>query len=338
MTFSSSAIVIGAATTTTTAPINHLFLLHPPDLPQPIMFKIAIPHSYPSGGQPPEVISLSVEGRRKAAHRHSQEHGEEEIWLGQARDVMQSVYDQNGREAVCLYEFIEGMKEVLTPLCPLEPEPELPGAEGGGGYYSYGDNAEAPQSEPHQEEEGWAVADPVMEKKSVFTAHACRVTSPSAAVPLVQRLVRGNKRLQRATHNIYAYRISMPGPPAIIYQDNEDDGEAAAGARVAHLLAVMGVVDVLVVVSRWYGGIKLGGDRFRIIGSVAREAVVRLLGEEKGVGSVGSGSGGGGAGGKGGGAADRPKDKDKDKDRDRDRDRDKDRDRDSKGKGKKAKR
>ena len=31
---------------------------------------------------------------------------------------------------------------------------------------------------------------------------------------------------------------------------------------MAHLLQVMGVWDVLVVVSRWYGGVKLGPDRF----------------------------------------------------------------------------
>lgn len=37
----------------------------------------------------------------------------------------------------------------------------------------------------------------------------------------------------------------------------------------------MEVWGVLVVVSRWYGGVKLGPDRFRCITGVAREAVVR---------------------------------------------------------------
>lgn len=37
----------------------------------------------------------------------------------------------------------------------------------------------------------------------------------------------------------------------------------------------MNVWDVLVVVSRWYGGVKLGPDRFSIINNVAREAVVK---------------------------------------------------------------
>lgn len=61
----------------------------------------------------------------------------------------------------------------------------------------------------------------------------------------------------------------------ITYQDCDDDGETAAGGRLLHLLQVMNVWDVLVVVSRWYGGIKLGPDRFSIINKVAREAIVK---------------------------------------------------------------
>lgn len=37
---------------------------------------------------------------------------------------------------------------------------------------------------------------------------------------------------------------------------------------------IQNVWNVLVVVSRWYGGVKLGPDRFSIINNVAREAVV----------------------------------------------------------------
>jgi hypothetical protein len=48
------------------------------------------------------------------------------------------------------------------------------------------------------------------------------------------------------------------------------DGETAAGSRLAHLLDILGVEDVVVVVSRWYGGIQLGADRFKHINNVAR--------------------------------------------------------------------
>lgn len=60
-----------------------------------------------------------------------------------------------------------------------------------------------------------------------------------------------------------------------IIQDSDDDGETAAGGRLLHLLQLMDAWNVLVVVTRWYGGVKLGPDRFRLINSVAREAVLR---------------------------------------------------------------
>ena len=40
-----------------------------------------------------------------------------------------------------------------------------------------------------------------------------------------------------------------------------------------HLMQLMDVWDVMVIVTRWYGGVLLGPDRFRIINNVAREAL-----------------------------------------------------------------
>lgn len=86
-----------------------------------------------------------------------------------------------------------------------------------------------------------------------------------------------------------AYRIrAARDGGGVTYEECEDDGEAGAGRRLLELLQRMEVWDVLVVVSRWYGGVKLGPDRFRCIGSVAREAVVRLREEEEGEEEEGS--------------------------------------------------
>lgn len=260
---------------------HHLFLLHPPDLPQPITFKIAIPHDYPAGGKPPEVISLSVEGR-STHHRSrrrrgkkddqnaaSEEEKEEARWLALSRDVMQIAYGQNGGEGVCMYEFVEGMKEVL----PAADEDTQNRDD------DLGDEVAEEEEQPAAVDRGWVLSETVTEKKSVFVGRACRVYSPEDAKRWVEELIRSDKRLMRATHNMYAYRISPQPGSSVMYQDNDDDGETAAGARLAHLLSIMDVTNVVVVVSRWFGGIKLGGDRFRIISSVGRDTVVRLLGE-----------------------------------------------------------
>ena len=57
----------------------------------------------------------------------------------------------------------------------------------------------------------------------------------------------------------------------ILKHDNDDDGEDAAGGRLAMLLDVRDEDGVMVVVSRWYGGVKLGPRRFAMIANVARE-------------------------------------------------------------------
>jgi len=55
--------------------------------------------------------------------------------------------------------------------------------------------------------------------------------------------------------------------------DYDDDGESQAGARLKHLLEILELDNVLVVVSRWYGGTLLGADRFKHINQAARDAL-----------------------------------------------------------------
>jgi hypothetical protein len=79
--------------------------------------------------------------------------------------------------------------------------------------------------------------------------------------------------------------------------DCDDDGETAAGSRLAHLLEILEVENVLVVVTRWFGGIHLGPDRFKHINQAGRDAleVGGFLESESGAGS-GGGAGGAGKG------------------------------------------
>ena len=52
-----------------------------------------------------------------------------------------------------------------------------------------------------------------------------------------------------------------------------------------HLLEILDITDRIVVVSRWFGGIKLGPDRFKLINNAARLvlkiAVTDLGGKEE---------------------------------------------------------
>ena len=56
-------------------------------------------------------------------------------------------------------------------------------------------------------------------------------------------------------------------------QDCDDDGETHAGSRMLHLLEILECQNILVVVSRWYGGIQLGPDRFKHINNAAKNVL-----------------------------------------------------------------
>ena len=46
-----------------------------------------------------------------------------------------------------------------------------------------------------------------------------------------------NKKIENATHNMYAYRFKQKNSENLV-KDCNDDGEASAGGRLLHLLEV----------------------------------------------------------------------------------------------------
>lgn len=112
----------------------------------------------------------------------------------------------------------------------------------------------------------------ITDRRSTFQPHLAPVVSPRQVKMVLEKLYE-NKKIASATHNIYAYRIYCEDRNTFL-QDCEDDGETAAGGRMLHLLQILDVRDVLVVVSRWYGGILLGPDRFKHINNCARRILV----------------------------------------------------------------
>ena len=65
------------------------------------------------------------------------------------------------------------------------------------------------------------------------------------------------KKFARATHNSWAM-IDADGTP-----HKGDDGEAGAGMVILRMLEREALTNHVIVVTRWYGGKHLGGDRFR---------------------------------------------------------------------------
>lgn len=112
----------------------------------------------------------------------------------------------------------------------------------------------------------------IEDRKSVFQGHTAEVKSTEEVKMVISKLYE-NKKIAGATHNMYAYRIFSPEKQSWL-SDCEDDGEDAAGGRMLHLLDILDVTDRLVVVTRWYGGVKLGPDRFKLINNAARKVLM----------------------------------------------------------------
>ena len=101
-------------------------------------------------------------------------------------------------------------------------------------------------------------------KHSRFLAQAAPVESPAQALAFLAELAR-----TPATHHCWAYRIGAD------YRSS-DDGEPAGTAGRPILAAIdgQGFDRVMVVVTRWYGGVNLGaGGLVRAYGGAAAECL-----------------------------------------------------------------
>ena len=262
--------IYGQKTIVQSEPASDVYILSIPNCG--VSLRLCFTSRYPE--QPPEI--LGTEGTSDTARK-----GYGAQVLTEARDILGRTFTPG---SVCLFDLLQGLEDCLQSEHDDREDAQIVNAP-----RENRENAKTEEisTEPwcpspsfHPPE--WTPSETVTSKKSTFVARACPVSSAGQARAALDDLIANDKRVAKATHNINAYRIRLEpssnlnnGSNELIYQDCDDDGETAAGGRLLHLLQVMDVWNVFVVVSRWYGGIQLGPDRFRIISQVAREAVVR---------------------------------------------------------------
>lgn len=107
-------------------------------------------------------------------------------------------------------------------------------------------------------------------KKSKFVAHIAKIESLDDVDKVLTHLKK-DKKIANATHNIYAFRFKENGE---IHEKHNDDGEYGASQPMLFILQRNEVMNCIVVVTRWYGGIQLGADRFKIINNLTKEAIL----------------------------------------------------------------
>ncbi|MBQ8245923.1 MAG: YigZ family protein [Lachnospiraceae bacterium] len=117
----------------------------------------------------------------------------------------------------------------------------------------------------------------IVEKKSRFIASVCSVSTPEEAQSFIEQV---KKKYWDAKHNCSAYVIGKEGQ----YTRCNDDGEPAqtAGLPMLEVLLHSEVRNIVVVVTRYFGGTLLGtGGLIRAYGQTVKTALENsVIGEE----------------------------------------------------------
>ncbi|MBU2961916.1 YigZ family protein [Citreicella sp. C3M06] len=102
----------------------------------------------------------------------------------------------------------------------------------------------------------------ISDRGSKYAVSGAPCGSDAEAKQLIKALCR-KKKFAKATHNTWGLLLES-GPI------KNDDGESGAGMVILRMLEREGLSGHLVVVTRWYGGKHLGGDRFRHVQDAVR--------------------------------------------------------------------
>ncbi|TNF20694.1 MAG: YigZ family protein [Rhodobacteraceae bacterium] len=100
------------------------------------------------------------------------------------------------------------------------------------------------------------------DRGSKYAVSGAPCASEQAAKDLLKTLKK-QKKFAKATHNTWG--VLLPDGPL-----KGDDGESGAGNVILRMLERDEIRNHLVIVTRWYGGKHLGGDRFRHVQTAVR--------------------------------------------------------------------
>jgi len=222
-------------------------------------FSFILPEGYPAHEPPKFTLTascLTVQG------------------LASLNQKLQEIWLENKEQTGIIFIWVEWMREHLLEFLnfkePQEKESKI----------------ESEPSEPNNRKEKEKVknpiafvpniisGDPVNERKSKFQAHLAEVHSIEEVELVVEELMK-NKKIRNATHNMYAYRLDLPGKP--MAEGREDDGENGGGDKILYILQVQSVANLVIVVTRWFGGVLLGPERFKLIQNVATSVLSSYL-------------------------------------------------------------
>ncbi|MDR1659278.1 MAG: YigZ family protein [Desulfovibrio sp.] len=115
----------------------------------------------------------------------------------------------------------------------------------------------------------------ILARRSRFLASCARAPDAASARAFVESV---RRRRSDATHNCWAYVAGPPGDTAHIGASDDGEPRGTAGRPMLNVLLHSGTGEICVVVSRWFGGVKLGtGGLARAYQDAVRENLASLV-------------------------------------------------------------
>lgn len=112
-------------------------------------------------------------------------------------------------------------------------------------------------------------------RRSRFLAQCARADSPASARAFVESV---RQRHSDATHNCWAFAAGAPGDTARIGASDDGEPRGTAGRPMLQVLLHSGIGELCMVVTRWFGGVKLGtGGLVRAYQDAVRENLAGLV-------------------------------------------------------------
>lgn len=108
-------------------------------------------------------------------------------------------------------------------------------------------------------------------KRSRFIVSAAHADNRDSALAFISDIT---TEFRDATHNCWAYAAGAPGDTGLIGMSDDGEPHGTAGKPILNALLYGGVGECVIVVTRYFGGIKLGtGGLVRAYGGSAAEAI-----------------------------------------------------------------
>jgi RWD domain/Uncharacterized protein family UPF0029 len=125
---------------------------------------------------------------------------------GTSQSLVQEVLDSSWSPGeVCLYVLIDTLRDLFDANLVQPSSASQEDAEVIAEYHTS-------RSESDDDKEyGFAISDPIVDRKSVFVGRAIEVHSKTEAMEALMWLKRHDKKVAKATHNMFAWRLVENG-------------------------------------------------------------------------------------------------------------------------------